>query len=92
MGLLAYLIGTAISLYIGIIIIQIVIHWLVAFDVLKTHSPQAQSLMELMTRLTDPVYKPLRKYIPPISGIDITPIIVIFGLQILRGFLVGALT
>ncbi len=91
MGLLAYLIGTAISLYIGVVIIQIVIHWLVAFDVIKVESPQAKNLLALMEQLTDPVYRPLRKYIPPLGGIDITPIIVIIGLQILRGFIVRLL-
>ena len=39
--------------------------------------------MQLLKKLTDPVYKPLRKYIPPIGGIDITPLIVIIGLQLI---------
>ena len=91
MGMLAYLIGLSVDLYIGVIIVQIIIHWLVAFDVLKTNSPQAQNLMDLMQRLTDPVYIPLRKYIPSIGGIDITPLIVIIGLQIIRNVLIGLL-
>lgn len=91
MGTLAYLINLAVDIYIGIIIIQIIIHWLLAFDVIKANSPQAQNLLGLMRRLTDPVYKPLQKYIPPIGGIDITPIIVIIGLNILKSIVIGAL-
>ena len=91
MGFLIYLLNLAVDIYIGIIIIQIVIHWLVAFDVLKTHSPQAQNLMALMHRLTDPVYRPLRRFIPPIGGLDLTPIVVIIGLNVARGLVIGAL-
>lgn len=91
MGLLIYLIQLAFDIYIGIIIIQIIIHWLVAFDVLKTTSPQAKNLMDLLRRLTDPVYKPIQKYVPPIGGIDITPIIVIIGLKILEGIILRIL-
>lgn len=91
MGTLAYLISLIIDIYVWIIVLQIIIHWLVAFDVLKVKSPQAQNLMDLMQRMTDPVYKPLRKYIPPLGGIDITPIIVIIGLSILKSILIGIL-
>jgi YggT family protein len=59
---------------------------------LKTNSPQARNLMDLMTRLTDPVYKPLRRFIPAIGGIDITPIIIIIGLNLIKGIVIGALT
>jgi YggT family protein len=91
MGLLAYIISTAVDIYIGIIIVQVAIGWLVVFDVINASSPQAQNLLRLLARATDPLYKPLRKYIPPIGGIDITPIIVILGLQFLRSVLLGAL-
>jgi YggT family protein len=67
-----------------IIIIQVVLSWLVAFDVVNVRNPQAANLVRLFERLTDPVYRPLRKYIPAIAGIDITPIIVILGIQILK--------
>jgi YggT family protein len=67
-----------------VIIIQVVLSWLVAFDVVNTRNPQAANLVRLFTRLTDPVYKPLRKFIPAIAGIDITPIIVILGINICR--------
>ncbi|MEZ5919255.1 MAG: YggT family protein [Alphaproteobacteria bacterium] len=45
----------------------------VIFGVINLNHPQAQNLMGLIKKLTDPVYKPVQKYIPPIGGIDITP-------------------
>ncbi len=82
-GLLNMLIGTAISIYITIIIIEIIIHWLIAFEVIKARSPQAQNLISLLSRLTSPVMEKVRKYVPPIGGLDLTPIVVIIGLQII---------
>lgn len=73
----------AVDIYIWIIVGQVVISWLLAFDVINARNPQAQNLIGLLRKITDPVYKPVRKYIPPIAGIDITPLIVIFGLTII---------
>jgi YggT family protein len=91
MGLLAYLISLAFDIYIGIIIIQVLISWLMVFDVINASSPQAQNLIRLLHKATDPIYKPLQKYIPPIGGIDITPIIVIIGLQFMKSIVMGVL-
>ena len=91
MGLLAYLISLAFDIYIGIIIIQIVVSWLIIFDVINVNNPKAQNLIRLLNKATDPVYKPLRKFIPPIGGIDITPIIVILGLSFLKSVILNIL-
>ena len=91
MGMIAYLFSTAVDIYIGILIVQIAISWLINFEVINAGNAQAQNLIRLLQKLTDPVYKPLRKYIPPIGGIDITPIIVILGLNLLRGLVLGLL-
>ncbi|MCC6598402.1 MAG: YggT family protein [Alphaproteobacteria bacterium] len=91
MGLLAYLFSLAIDAYIIIIILQVAVSWLIIFDVINASNPQAQNLISLLKRATDPIYKPLQKYVPPIGGIDITPIIVILGLQLLRSLVLGAL-
>lgn len=84
MGLLVMLISWAISAYIFIIILQVAISWLVVFGVMNLNNPQARNLMNLLARLTEPVMKRVRQYVPPIGGIDLTPIVVIIGLQILN--------
>lgn len=80
----------ALNIYFWIIIIGVVISWLIAFGVMNTNNPQARNLLGLLNKVTEPVYKPLRKYIPPIGGIDITPIIVIFGIYALQ-YIVAAI-
>lgn len=67
-----------------IIIIQVVVSWLVAFDVINVRNPQGQNLIRLLNKITDPVFVPLRRFIPAIAGIDITPIIVIFAIYLLK--------
>jgi YggT family protein len=72
MFLLAQIFSTLISIIIYIIIAQIILFWLIEFEVIKTRSFNALQL---------------RRVVPPLGGIDITPIIVILGLQILQGII-----
>lgn len=67
-----------------IIILQVVISWLIAFEVINVRNPQAANFIRLLDRITSPIYTPLRKFVPPIAGIDITPIIVIFIIYLLK--------
>ncbi len=72
-----------------IIIIQVILSWLVAFDVVNVRNPQAANLVRFFEKLTAPVYQPLRKIIPPVAGIDLTPIVVIIGIEILKYIVVS---
>lgn len=72
------------SVFFWIIIAQVVLSWLIAFDVINVRNAQAQNLIRLLNKITDPVFKPLRKVIPAIGGIDVTPIIIIFAISILQ--------
>ncbi len=76
----------AIDIYMFIIIASIIVSWLIAFNVLSMEHPAARNLVSFLGRATDPVMRPVQRFIPPLGGIDITPIIVIFGLTILQGF------
>ena len=89
MGPIIGLISTAITIYIWIILIQVLISWLVVFEVINVNNKQAQNLIALLKKATDPVFTPLRKIIPPIGGIDVTPIVVILGLSLLQRALYG---
>jgi YggT family protein len=72
-----------------IIIVQVVLSWLITFEVINIRNPQAANFVRLIDRVTAPVYRPLRKLIPPIAGIDITPIILIFGIYLLKSLVTG---
>lgn len=84
MAMIGELLILALNVYTFIIIVQVVLSWLIAFGVINTGNPQANRLIEGLSKLTDPVMKPVQKMIPSIGGIDISPIIVIFGIMILQ--------
>jgi len=73
-----------ISLYIWVLIINAIISWLVAFNVLNTSNRFVYSVLEISYKLTEPPLSFIRKYIPSIGSIDISPIILILGLMFLR--------
>ena len=84
MEFISSLLILALNIFFWIIIAQVVISWLIAFDVINAKNEQARNLIGLIQKITDPVYKPLRKYIPPIAGIDITPIIIIIAINLVK--------
>ena len=84
MALIGMILFYALQFYIWIIILQVVISWLVIFDVINMRNRKAQNLMGLLYRLTDPVFKPIQRVVPPLAGIDITPILVIFGIILIQ--------
>ena len=79
----------ALDIYLWIIIIQVALSWLVVFNVVNLSNPQAQNFVNLLNKITEPVFSKLRQFIPPIGGIDITPIIVIFAIYILQNIVVN---
>lgn len=88
MTIFGQLLFMAIEIYIFIIIASVVVSWLITFNVISMDHPAAKNLVSLLGRLTDPVMRPVQKYIPSIGGIDISPIIVIFGLMFLQNIII----
>lgn len=91
MDIILFLLIRALDLYLGIIMASIIVSWLVAFDVLNTRNRWVYKFCALLNRLTDPVILPLRRWLPPLGGLDFSPMAVIFGIYIIRGFLVSLL-
>ena len=75
-----------VSLYIWILIINAIISWLVAFNVLNTSNRFVYSVLEVSYKLTSPALNFIRRYLPNLGSIDISPVILILGLMFLRNF------
>ena len=73
-----------INLYIWVLIINVIMSWLVAFNVLNTSNRFVYSVLDISLRLTDPPLNFIRRYLPNLGSIDISPIILILGLMFLR--------
>ncbi|MBS7537632.1 YggT family protein [Ancylobacter lacus] len=87
MNSLLWLIDTLISLYVWILIASAVLSWLVAFNVVNPHNPFVRNVGEFLWRVTEPVLGPIRRLLPNLGGIDISPVILIIGLYFIRNLL-----
>jgi YggT family protein len=72
-----------IDLYTWVVIIAVVVSWLVAFGVINVYNPFARSVVHALDAATEPVFRQVRRIIPPIGGLDISPLIVLILLQFL---------
>jgi YggT family protein len=72
-----------------IIVIQMVLSWLVAFNVINTYNDFVRGLLKGLDRITEPVYRPIRKVLPDFGGLDFSPMVVIVLLLILNRLLYG---
>lgn len=75
-----------------IIIVQAILSWLVAFNVINTHNQFVRSLLNALDRMTAPLYRPLRRILPDFGGLDFSPMVIILLIYVLRILLAGAAT
>ncbi len=69
-----------INLYSLVVVAAVVISWL--------QLPASNPIAQIIDTLTEPALKPIRRVLPPVSGIDFSPMVLLLGLQILKGLLV----
>ncbi|HSV01804.1 MAG TPA: YggT family protein [Phenylobacterium sp.] len=81
---LYFIIDALLGLLIWAIIISAIISWLVAFDVINLRNRIVYSIAHFLDAVTRPVLRPFQRFIPPLGGVDITPILAILILQGLR--------
>ena len=72
-----------------IIIIQAILSWLVAFNVINTHNDFMRSLLNALDRITEPLYRPVRRIMPDFGGIDFSPLVVLLLVYVVRILLSG---
>ena len=77
------------SVVMWIIIIQVVLSWLFAFNVLNPSSGGLRAFVLALDRITDPVYRPIRRILPDFGGIDFSPLVVLILIQVLKKLLAG---
>ena len=84
---LLILFDNVVGLYIWILIINAIFTWLVAFNVLNTSNRFVYSILDVSYKLTDPPLNYIRRFLPNLGSIDISPIVLILGLMFLRNLI-----
>ena len=67
----------ALQIYIYILIANAIFSWLYAFNVINTRSPVVDSIARMLYQLTEPALRPIRRFMPNLGGVDISPIILV---------------
>jgi YggT family protein len=72
-----------------VLIVHIIMSWLINFQVLNLRQPLVAQLWHGINQLLEPVYRPIRRFIPAIGGMDFTPIVLFIGIYALRVIIIN---
>ncbi len=84
-GFIVYLL----QLFVWIIILQAILSWLVAFNVVNLHNRFVSGLLTGLDRLLNPLLRPIRNLLPDMGGIDLSPLVLILGIMLTQRLLQG---
>jgi YggT family protein len=77
------------SIVTWIIIAQVILSWLFAFNILNTSSNGVRTIAVAIDRMTAPLYRPIRRILPDFGGIDFSPLVILILIQVLKKLLSG---
>ena len=70
-----------------VIFVQVILSWLVAFNVVNSYNPFVRGLLGGLEKMTEPLYRPIRKVLPDFGGIDFSPMVVLLLIGLLQRLL-----
>ena len=88
MNSIIWLVDNLFTLVWWLILASVVISWLFAFNIVNVNNPTVRQIASGLSRLTEPLLAPVRRILPSMGGLDLSPIILLLGLEFLRRFLV----
>lgn len=88
---LIYLVDALFTLYFWIVIASVVLSWLIAFNVINPYNPAVKTIQSFCYRATEPLLAPIRRFMPDLGGLDISPIILLLGLEFMRILIIKTL-
>ena len=87
MNSLVHLITTVIDLYIWVLIASAILSWLISFKLVNTYNRAVATIGEVLYRLTEPLLAPIRRVLPMMGGIDLSPVVLILLLVFLKNLI-----
>jgi len=67
-----------------IVIAHVIMSWLISFNVLNLYQPLVRQIWDGLNRLLEPIYRPIRRILPPMGGLDLAPLVVLVALYAIR--------
>jgi YggT family protein len=87
---IAWIIVEIIDIYVWVVIAAVVVSWLIAFGVINLYNQTARQIVHILEVLTEPFLRRIRRIVPPIGGLDLSPLILILILYFIRYAIVWA--
>ncbi len=81
------LIDIVLELYIWVLIAWVVLSWLISFDIVNTRNRLVYLISDFLFRITEPALRPIRRFVPNLGGIDISPVILILLIWFVRSLM-----
>lgn len=91
MLMLLQIVDLLLTILMWIIIVQAILSWLVAFNVVNTHNDFVRQVLYALGRLTEPLYRPIRRIMPDFGALDFSPMVVLLIIYILRNIVLPQL-
>ena len=73
--------------YMYVVIAAVILSWLIAFNVINTRNQIVAMIADFLYRVTEPVFRPIRNFLPSLGGIDFSPLIVLLIIYVLRRYI-----
>jgi YggT family protein len=83
-SILYQLIHTVLGLVIVVLIVHVVLSWLFAFDIVSRRNELVSGIWRFTSAITEPMLRPLRRLIPPIAGVDLSVLVLLLAIVLLR--------
>jgi YggT family protein len=90
-ALFAYFLRPILSLLILVIFIRVIMSWLISFQIINLHNRFVAAVWDISGRITEPLIRPIRNILPPMGGMDFSPIILLLALYFTRDWLLPSL-
>jgi len=90
-SLIVYFISPVLGVIIFMIIVQIIMSWLIQFNVINIRNQLVSTIYYMLSRFVEPILAPIQRIIPSFGGLDLSPIVAILALQWLQGFVLPKL-
>jgi YggT family protein len=88
MDILLELVLQILWLYRWVVILTVIITWLIQFNVINTHNRFVYAVSDFLYRVTEPALRPIRRLVPFVGGVDLSPIVLLLAIWALEQFII----
>jgi YggT family protein len=84
-----WLINTIFNLVFWLVLATVIISWLMQFGIVDGRNQYVKQINYMLSRLTEPLLSPIRRILPDLGGIDLSPVVLLLGLEFIRQIVIG---